>query len=188
MASLSEGDEAREPAGRDDAARAELLADPLDHGVDQARVAVHHAGLHRGGRVAPDHGAAARSRRGEPRGALEQRLERDLSRPGKITPPRTRPAQTQSKVVAVPKSTAITVAAEHLVRRDRVHDPVGADLARVVDADRHPRADARADDQRRAWKSFCETRSKIGSSGGTTQEMIASETSLVARLACVNRP
>ena len=47
----------------------------------------------------------------------------------------------------MPKSTTTQRVADPIVGGDRVDEPVGADLARVVDPDRHPGADRRADDQ-----------------------------------------
>jgi hypothetical protein len=72
-----------------------------------------------------------------------------MPRPGVITPPRYSPfPDTQSKVVAVPKSTTMQVLMVALVGGDRVHDAVGADLLRVVVEDRHAGLDARPDHQR----------------------------------------
>ena len=63
---------------------------------------------------------------------------RDLD-PGPITPPRYSPgAETTSKLVEVPKSTATQAPPTAVVRGDRVDEPVGAELVRVVDQDRHP--------------------------------------------------
>ena len=69
----------------------------------------------------------------------------EISTPGVMMPPRYSPsADTGSKVIAVPKSTTTHGAADLLVRRDGVDEAVGADLARVVVADRHAGPDARA--------------------------------------------
>ena len=63
----------------------------------------------------------------------------EISTPGAITPPRYSPsAETASKLIAVPKSTDDAGAAEPVVGGDRVDEPVGAELVRVVDPDRHP--------------------------------------------------
>ena len=67
----------------------------------------------------------------------------EISIPGASTPPAYSPAaETTSKFVEVPKSTTIARRAVALARGDRVRDPVGPDLARVVVADRHARRDA----------------------------------------------
>ena len=47
----------------------------------------------------------------------------------------------------MPKSTTTQVSLDALVGGDRVDEPVGADLARVVDPDRHPGPDRRPDDE-----------------------------------------
>ena len=68
----------------------------------------------------------------QPRGALEQRVGRDLSRPGRWRRPGYSPfAVTASSVVAVPKSQTMSgrpLAAELFVGGDRIHDAVGADF------------------------------------------------------------
>ena len=64
-----------------------------------------------------------------------------ISAPPTYSPSR----ETTSKVVAVPKSTHTAEPAEALADRDRVDEPVGADLARVVVADRHAGLRARPD-------------------------------------------
>ena len=54
-----------------------------------------------------------------------------------ITPPMNRPsAVTQSKVVAVPKSTTIVSAPVQLDGGERIDDPVGADAERLVHVER----------------------------------------------------
>ena len=63
----------------------------------------------------------------------------EISRPGPIAPPRYSPsAETTSTLIPVPKSTTTQASLESLVGGDRVDQAVGADLERVVDADRHP--------------------------------------------------
>ena len=70
----------------------------------------------------------------------------EISMPVISAPPTYSPSrETTSKVVAVPKSTHTASAAEALADRDRVDEPVGADLARVVVADRHAGLGAGAD-------------------------------------------
>ena len=73
---------------------------------------------------------------------------RDTSSPGAIAPPRYSPsAETASKLIPVPKSTTTQALATALVSGDRVDEPVGADLERVVDPDRHSRLHPGADRQ-----------------------------------------
>src|SRR5688500_18896991 len=70
-------DQAREPARRDHARGAELLADPVDHRVDEARGAVEQSRLHGAGGGLADHRLRPRDLDAvQPRRALEQRLHR----------------------------------------------------------------------------------------------------------------
>ena len=63
----------------------------------------------------------------------------EISMPGASAPPRNSPrALTTSKLVEVPKSTTMHGPPYEVVRGQRVADPVGADLLRVVDQHRHP--------------------------------------------------
>ena len=71
--------------------------------------------------------------------------------PGAIAPPTYSPrALTTSKVVAVPKSTTIAGPPYSVGGGERVDDPVGADLARVVHQHRDAGPHARLDDDRAA--------------------------------------
>ena len=66
--------------------------------------------------------------------------------PGPITPPRYSPSsETASKVIAGAEVDDGAGAAEAVVGGDRVDEPVGAELVRVVEADRHPGLHPRAD-------------------------------------------
>ena len=101
----------REAAGRDDRRRVpELGLQALDHAVDEPHVAVDDARLHRVHGVAPDD--ARRLGDLDARAASAARVKRASAliwRPGARTPPRYSPlGVTQSKVVAVPKSTTMT--------------------------------------------------------------------------------
>ena len=70
--------------------------------------------------------------------------------PGTIAPPRYSPAaEMASKVVAVPRSTTMIGGENRSSDADRVGDPVGTDLFRVVVEDRHAGPDARLDDDER---------------------------------------
>ena len=141
---------ARPPVATRGRLGAELLADPADDPVHLAREAVHEPRLEPADRRLPDH----RRRRGvvdlhEPRGAREQRLHRDLD-----------PRREHAADVLALRRDDVEVRrgaevddddrrAVALLRRDRVHDPVRPDLARIVVADRDPGLDARADDEQR---------------------------------------
>ena len=83
--------------------------------------------------------------RGSTKSTLTSRAARaksasiETSIPGASTPPTYSPSgETTSKFVEVPKSTTMHGAPYRSPRRDRVRDPVGPDLARVVVADRDP--------------------------------------------------
>ena len=104
---------------------------------------------------------ARRSRRSTRRAARAKSASIEISIPGASTPPTYSPSgETTSKFVEVPKSTTIDGRAVALLRGDRVDDPVGADLARVVVADRDAGLDARADDEeRRVRPPFAASRS-----------------------------
>ena len=72
----------------------------------------------------------------------------EISMPGAITPPRYSPsAETASKVIAGAEVDDDAGVAEPVVGGDGVDQPVGADLVRVVDQDRHAGLAPRADDQ-----------------------------------------
>ena len=72
----------------------------------------------------------------------------------------------------MPKSTTTHGAAELLVGRDRVDEPVGADLARVVQADRHAGLRARADDRHRRGRGSARHRRPLRPQRGTVEETI----------------
>ena len=70
--------------------------------------------------------------------------------PGANAPPRNSPSgETTSTFVDVPKSTTITGAPYRSLAATAFHDPIGADLTRVVVADRDSGLHARADDEQR---------------------------------------
>ena len=140
-------DQLGQAAGRDTRAlAAELGAHARDDAVDLAGEAVDDAALKRVHGVAPDHGRRARrGRPREPRGAAEERLHRDLDAGREHAADVLARAETASKFVDVPKSTAMHGAADERERGDGVDDAVGPDLARVVHQDRHAAAHARAD-------------------------------------------
>ena len=125
---------------------AHLLAQTADDPVDEAGEAVDDAGADRVDRRLADHErGATRSILRQPRGALGQRLQRDLDARGRSRRRGTRRRrETTSKVIAVPKSTTMHGAADALEGGDGVDEAVGAELARVVDADRHPGLACRA--------------------------------------------
>ena len=83
-----------------------------------------------------------------------------------------------SMLIPVPKSTTTQASAEALVGGDRVDQAIGADLERVVDADRHPglhpRPDRQAGERRDSAWSSC---SNWVPSGGTTEETQTASTS-----------
>ena len=115
-----------------------------------------------------------RSIRGIRGAALGQRRRARSRRPGPIAPPRYSPsAETASKLIAGAEVDDHAGAAEALVGGDRVDQPVGADLVRVVDPDRHPGLHAGPDGQavgrRGSARSAPRTRRP---SGGTTEETI----------------
>ena len=90
------------------------------------------------------------TRSGAANGTLGSRAARansasiEISMPGASTPPTNSPAaETTSKFVEVPKSTTTAGAPWRSPRCDGIRDPVGADLARIVVANRHARRDAR---------------------------------------------
>ena len=105
----------------------------------------------------------SRSRARRARSARSARRARsapssEISTPGAIAPPRYSPsAETASKLIPVPKSTTTQAPPKALVSGDRVDQPVGADLVRVVDPDRHPGlhpgADAAASGHRSSARS-----------------------------------
>src|SRR6185295_17387683 len=146
---LGEGDDdLRQPAGRQQAGVAELLLDPPHDAVDHAGEAEDEARLDRGAAGAADR----RLRRievdpGDPRRAVDQRRQRDLQpRPDRA-----------AEVLALGGDDIDVDAgaevdddaglAEALVGGDRVDEAVGANLERVVDADRHPGLEPGADRQ-----------------------------------------
>ena len=136
-------------------------------------------------RTGSPHGVAADRRLGLARSirGCELRVRpgrlSEISTPGPITPPRYSPsAETTSKLVQVPKSTTTQAPAEPLVGSDGVDEAVGADLVRVVDADRHPGLqpgpDREEDGVDVALASAARTPSP---SGGTTDETMAASRS-----------
>ena len=124
---------------------AELLAQPPDDRVHLAREAEHHAGLDRLLGALADRVARlldVHSRKA--RGAGGQRLERDLD------PGRDHAAEVLAlggDHVVVDRGAEVhrdARAADALVGGDGVHEPVGAELLRAVDPDRHAGLQLRA--------------------------------------------
>ncbi len=139
-------DQLGQPPGRDHARRrrAELGADPVDDRVDLAGEAVDEPRLERVRGVLGDHGGRLDVvDLEEAGGAREQRIHRDLD------PRREHAADVLARSrdhVEVRRRAEVDDDARHpvpLLRGDRVRDPVGPDLARVVVADRDAGADAR---------------------------------------------
>src|SRR5215216_4091111 len=149
---LAEGhDSARQSSGGDRRrVVAELLAQPAEHAVDLGGEAVDHARPDRLDGRLPDQ----RARRLEVdlrdrRRAAGECLHRDLD---------ARPDDAADVLAGGPDDVVRdrgaevddhACAADALVRRDRVDEPVGADLARVVDPDRHAAAQPGPDDRHR---------------------------------------
>ena len=135
-----------EPAGGDRLGRrAELLAQAADDPVDHRRVAEDHPGADRvDGRLADQRARLDEVDLRQRRGAVAQRLERDLDAR----------EDHAAEVLALGRDDVVRDGgaevddharpAELLVAGDRVHEPVGPDLARVVVADRHPGPQPRA--------------------------------------------
>src|SRR3954453_10278061 len=127
---------------------AELRAQAADDPVDLARIAVDDAVADRVARALADEGLGrdeldprqARRPRGE-------RLERDLDARGDERAEQR--AIARDDVVGDRRAEVDDDAGvlHPLVGRDRVDEPVGAELARIVDPDRHPRPPPRADDE-----------------------------------------
>ena len=141
-----------EATRRDDrrVGRLELAANRRDDPVDLAREAVDQPRLEAADRRLADHaGRLDVVHLHEPRSAREERVHRRLD-PGR---------EDAADVVAVgrhdvevrrrPEVDDDHGRAEARLRGDRVDDPIGTDLARVVVADRDPGADARADGEER---------------------------------------
>ena len=165
-------DELGQAAGRDAGAPGLELArgSRADDPVDLSGEAVDEAGLEAAdGRLA-DH---ARRRDevdlDEARGAGEERLHRDLD-----------PRREYAADVFALRRDDVEVRrgaevdddrgrAVALLRGDGVDDPVGADLARVVVADRDPRLDARPDDEQRRMRPPLASRSHSRTSAGTVR-------------------
>ena len=118
----------------------------LDDRVDLACEAVDHARLERRGRRLADHVLGRGERHpGEPGGAREQRVHRDLDAGREHAAHVLARGRDDVEVRRGAEVDHDRRRAPALARGDRVRDPVGADLARVVVADRHARRDARAE-------------------------------------------
>ena len=120
-----------------DNARAQVLADPFDDPVDLAGRAEDEARLDRLDGVLADH----RRRRfeldaGEPRGALHQRCRGDLETGGDHSAEELAVLGDDVEVGAGAEVDHDRGAAEARVGRERIDDPVGSDLARIVGEDR----------------------------------------------------
>ena len=161
-------DQPRQPAGGDDAAGVpELLLQAADQALDQARVAVDDARLHGVDGVAPDHARGQRDLHPrQARGPAEERLGADLHAR------RDHAAQVLALGRdAVEGGGGAEVDDDHramgpLEAGHRVDDPIGADLARVLVEDAHPRLDAGADHQRLAPEGGAhEPRHGVGEGG-----------------------
>ena len=124
-----------------------IRVDDLVHLPDEA---VDQPGLQRGLRRLADHRRRRREVDAEePCRAREQRVHRDLD-PGRENAADVLPVGRED--VEVRRRAEVDDDARRavaLLRGHGVRDPVGPDLARVVVADRHPGADARAHDERR---------------------------------------
>ena len=142
-------DRAREAAGRDRRGLvAELVAQPLEHAVDLGGEAVDHARADRlDGRLADQRARRGEVDLGDRGGAAGERLHRDLDAGGDDAADVL--ARRPDDVVGDRGAEVDDHArpADTLERGDRVDEPVGADLARVVHADRHAGLQAGADDR-----------------------------------------
>ncbi len=137
---------------------AELLPDAADDPVHLAREAVHEAGLEAADRRLPDH----RRRRcvvdlHEPGRTGEQRLHGRLDSRREDTADVLALGRDDVEVRRGAEVDHDDRGAVALLGRDRVHDAVRADLARIVVANRDAGLDARADDEQRGVRPLpCE--------------------------------
>ena len=94
-------------------------------------------------------------------------------RPRAMIPPRYSPsAETTSNVLAVPKSTHDDGPPKRVVRGYGIDEAAGAELAGIVEADRHPRLQAGADDEHLVAEVVLpRSGSHSGPSWGTVVEM-----------------
>ena len=169
-------DLAREPARRD---RLHLLAELARAGARGCRRPCRRSRRPR--RRGSRRSSSCRSARaGGPRSIFGSAAARsvsasiEISTPGKMIPPRYSPSARDDVVGDGGAEVDDRArAAELLVARDRVDEPVGPDLARVVVADRHPGLEPGTDDARRRRRGSARpSPTHSGRSAGTVEETI----------------